>query len=238
MEHWNFWEMIIRATGIFILLLLMTRLMGRKQMSQLTFFNYVTGIALGSIAANTTIGPSKDLLNGITSLIWWSILTIIIGFFSLKSSNVRIAVDGQPITIIKRGNILENELRKLRLNMDDVSMWLREQQIFSVQNVDHAVFEANGKLSISLKEEIQPVTKKDQHIFTIQPTYIPMELISDGKIVEKNLKEAGISIEWLHKQLQLSKLKLEDVFYAELQKDGTLYINKRKDRPKNNNGDS
>lgn len=225
----DFVEMIFRSTGAFIVLLIMTRLMGRKQLSQLTFFNYITGIALGSIAADIASESKTPFLNGLTSLVWWSILTILVGYIGLKSSNARIAIDGQPVTVIKQGKILEDELGKLRLNIDDLSMLLREQKVFSVEDVESAVFESNGKLSIMLKEEKQPVTKKDQNIFTVKPMYIPMELISDGKVVEKNLKEAGISLEWLKRQLRLMDLSPEDAFYVELQKDGTLYVDKRKD---------
>ena len=229
LESWDFWEMILRATGSFFVLLIMTRLMGRKQLSQLTFFNYITGIALGSIAADIASESKTHFLNGITSLIWWSILTILVGFIGLKSARARIATDGQPVVVIKKGNILEKELGKLRLNIDDLSMLLREQKVFSVSEVENAVFESNGKLSISLKEGNQPVTKKDQNIFTVEPTYIPMELVSDGKVVEKNLKEAGVTKSWLKKQLKSQNLHVEDTFYVELQKDGTLYIDKKKD---------
>lgn len=228
-ENWDFLEMILRATGAFLILLIMTRLMGRKQLSQLTFFNYITGIALGSIAADIASESKTPFFNGLTSLVWWSILTILVGYIGLKSSTARVIVDGQPVTVIKQGKILENELAKLRLNIDDLGMLLREQKVFSVMDVENAVFEPNGKLSVMLKEEKQPVTKRDQNIFTVKPIYIPMELVSDGNIVEKNLKEAGISLEWLKKQLSILGLNLKDVFYVELQKDGTLYVDKRND---------
>lgn len=232
LEDWDFFEMILRATGAFLVLLLMTRLMGRKQLSQLTFFNYITGIALGSIAADIAAETKTHFLNGLTSLIWWSLLTIFVGFIGLKSSKARITLDGQPVIVIKQGKILENELSKLRLNMDDLSMLLREQKVFSVQDVEDAVFEPNGKLSIMLKEEKQPFTKKDQNIFTIKPKYIPIELVVDGHVVEKNLKEVGVSLDWLKSQLNLLKLSLDDVFFIELQKDGTLYVDKREDNLK------
>ena len=228
-ENWDFLEMVFRTLGAFIVLLIMTRLMGRKQLSQLTFFNYITGIALGSIAANIVSQTNIHYLNGLTSLLSWAVLTILVGYIGLKSSPARVAVDGQPVVVIKQGKILEGELRKLRLNIDDLSMLLREQKVFTVKDVENAVFEPNGKLSIMLKEEQQPVTKKDQNILTVTPSYIPMELVSDGKVVEKNFLEAGVSLEWLDKQLSFLDLNLEDTFYVELQKDGTLYVDKRED---------
>lgn len=228
-ENWDFLEMVFRTLGAFIVLLIMTRLMGRKQLSQLTFFNYITGIALGSVAANIASQTNIHYLNGLTSLLSWAVLTILVGYIGLKSSPARVAVDGQPVVVIKQGKILEGELRKLRLNIDDLSMLLREQKVFTVKDVENAVFEPNGKLSIMLKEEQQPVTKKDQNILTVTPSYIPMELVSDGKVVEKNFLEAGVSLEWLDKQLSFLDLNLEDTFYVELQKDGTLYVDKRED---------
>jgi len=225
----DFFEMILRATASFIVLLILTRLLGRKQLSQLTFFNYITGITIGSIAADIGGESETPFFNGLTSLVWWSFLTFLVGYLGLKSSKVRVIIDGEPIIVIKEGKIFEEELKKSRLNMDDLSMLLREQNVFSVQDVANATFEPNGKLSIMLKPENQPVTKKDQNVLIVKPMYIPMELVVDGKVVEKNLKESGISKEWLKNQLINFKVNMKDVFYVELQKDGSLYIDKRGD---------
>lgn len=222
----DFFEMILRATLSFIVLLLMTRLMGRKQLSQLTFFNYITGIALGSIAGDIASESETPFLNGLVSLIWWSLLTILTAYIGMKSRAARTVIDGQPVVIIKKGRILENELKKAQINMDDLTMLLREQQVFSVKDVENAIFESNGQLSIMLKEDVQPVTKKDQKIFTIQPMYIPMELVVEGEIIEKNLKEAGITSNWLKSQLKSQNLQLSEIFYVELQQDGSLFIDK------------
>src|SRR5690625_3387718 len=145
LENSDFFKMISRGTCASLVLLIMTRLMGSKQLSQLIFFNYITGIALGSIAANIASETSVHFLNGITSLLWWSILTILVGFIGLKSLTMRIAIDGQPVTVIKQGKILERELAKLRLNIDDLGMLLREQKVFSVMDVENSVFETKGK---------------------------------------------------------------------------------------------
>src|SRR5699024_11918849 len=119
-------------TVAFILLLIMTRLMGRKQLSQLTFFNYITGIAIGSIAANMASETNVHYLNGLTSLIWWSILTILVGYIGLKFARVRVVTDGQPIVVIKEGKILENTSGKLRRNMDDLAAVLVQQKVYSL----------------------------------------------------------------------------------------------------------
>ncbi|WP_077325833.1 DUF421 domain-containing protein [Virgibacillus siamensis] len=231
-ENLDIAEMLVRTTVTFLILLLLTRLMGRKQLSQLTFFNYITGITIGSIAADLTSEASTPFFNGLTSLIWWAFLTILIGYIGLKQSKIRVITDGQPVIVIKNGKILENELKHMRLNMDDLIMLLREQNVLSPQDVDYATLEPNGKLAVILKTENQPATKQDTNSITVQPTYIPTKLVSDGHLIEKNVKNAGITKEWLKQQLQAMNIALEDVFYVEMKKDGTLFVDKRNDNMK------
>lgn len=225
-------DMIVRSTVTFVILLVMTRLLGKKQLSHLTFFNYVTGITIGSIAANISSDSDKRLLDGLTSLVWWSLLTVLVGYISLKSAKVRVAIDGEPIIIIKNGIIIESALAKTRLNLDDLCMMLRERDTFSIEEVDYAILEPHGKLSILKKPQYQAATKKDTGAKTAAPRYIPSEIISDGKYVEKNLKELGISRTWVERQLEKSGTpSVTDVFYAELQSDGSLYISPRNASP-------
>ncbi|MBB3114739.1 uncharacterized membrane protein YcaP (DUF421 family) [Paenibacillus phyllosphaerae] len=223
----DFWEMIVRTTLSFLILLALARILGKKQLSQLTFFNYVTGITIGSIAADIAGESETPFLNGLTSLIWWSLLTIAVGYIGLKSSKARILVDGQPTIVIKEGRILKNALRATRLNLDDLSMMLREKGVFSMLDVHYAILEPNGELSILKKEYKQPVTKGDLSIPTPTFSFLPSEVISDGKIVKKNLDELNITETWVMEQLNNHGIaSIEDVFYAELQQDGTLFVNK------------
>lgn len=232
MIHVDYFEMIARSTASFLVLLLVARLLGRKQLSQLTFFNYITGITIGSIAADIAGESKTPFFEGLTSLIWWSVLTLLVGYIGLKSPRARVVMDGQPVIVMKDGKILEDTLGKHNLNMDDLSMLLREKNVFSTNEVDTAIFEPDGKLTVFLKSGNQPLTKKDQDIITGKPTYFPTELIVDGNILYQNLKEVGISEEWLLNQLNYFQVKLQDAFYVELQENGTLYIDRRRDRLK------
>ena len=232
MFHVDFLEMIIRSTASFLILLLLARLLGRKQLSQLTFFNYITGITIGSIAADIAGESKTPFFEGLTSLIWWSFLTFLVGYIGLKSSKVRLVIDGQPIIVIKDGKILEDTLGKHHLNMDDLSMLLREKNVFSISEVDTAIFEPDGKLTVSMKPAYQPSTKKDQNVISASSKYIPTELIVDGNILHQNLKEVGLSKEWLQNQLNHLHIKMQEVFYVELKEDGTLYIDRRRDEIK------
>lgn len=221
----NMVEMILRSTGAFATLLVMTRLMGKKQVSQLTYFNYVTGITIGSIAADIASESETPFWNGWISMIWWALLTIAVGFISLKFPTTRKPIDGQPTIIIKKGVLEEAFLRKSRINLDDLNMMLREKDVFSITDVDYAIMEANGKLSVLKKQNQQTPTREDLKLPDKLFKNLPTELIVDGLLVEKNLTELDLSYTWL--QNEMSGLAPEQVFYAELQADGTLYYQKK-----------
>jgi len=225
----GFIEVIGRVIISFSVLLLMTRIMGKKQVSQLTYFNYITGITIGAVAASITIDRSIDMSDGFVSMVCWSLLTVLVSYINLKSPKARILLDGQPTIVIKNGRILEKTLAGLRLNMDDLSMLLREKNIFSTQEVDYAVLEPDGQLSVLKKVDQQNVTKKDLKVEAVKPLYVPTEIIVDSKVITRNLEELDLSQSWLEKQLHQSGVSLQTVFYAEIQSDGTLYIDKRQD---------
>lgn len=126
---------------------------------------------------------------------------------------------------------MEHELKKLRLDMEQLNQLLRNKEVFSVKDVEYAIFETSGDLSVLLKEPKQPVTKEDLAIQVSQTPYpIPIQIISDGKILKDHLHQFNVSTDWLHAQLKKAGTSLAEVFYAELQKDGTLYIDKRNDQ--------
>lgn len=225
----DFTEMLIRTTGAFFALLILTRLLGKEQMSQLTFFNYITGITIGSIAADIAGQTETQFFNGLISLIWWSVLTFSVSYIGMKFAKIRSITDGRPTVIIKEGQILEKELGKVRLNMDELSMLLRRQKVFDVGKVNYAFFESDGTLSVQLKPEYTPATKQDQQKIIVKPLYFPTTLVDDGIIQEKQLAGVGITKQWLLQRLADLKLTLDDIFFVQLQSDGTLYIDKRDD---------
>lgn len=230
LEDYSFWEMIVRTTVTFSVLLLLARILGKEQLSQLTFFNYITGITIGSIAGEIAAHTDTHYLNAITSLIWWSILTILVSYISLKSSRAKALLDDKPMIIIKNGKILEENLKKSRLPLGDLNMLLRMQGIFSVKDVYFAVLETNGELSVFKKVAQQSATKQDVKAQIIVPKYMPSTIIADGKIIEKNLPDQGLTEEWVIKQLKKHGVNsVQQVFYAEIESDGTIYMDLRED---------
>lgn len=219
---------LARTLAGFSVLLLMTRLLGKKQLGQLTYFTYITGIALGNIAGDMVVHRDITMTSGITGLVAWALLSIAMELIALKSSRARVLLDGEPSIVVKKGVIQDRVLARLRLNMDDLSMLLRNNQVFSVKEVEYAILEPNGQLSVLKKPEQETVTKSDLSLQPSKRKYVPTEMIVDGKIVRKNLQELQLSREWLEGELREAGIEsVEDVFFAELQSDGSLYVTKR-----------
>lgn len=231
----DFMQIIIKTTITFLVLFMLTRLLGKKQLSHLTFFNYVTGITIGSIAANIISNIDKPMLSELFGMIWWYVLTAILGLLGLKIGSLRNIIDGQPTIVIKKGMIEKKALKKNSLNMDDLFMMLREQNVFSIKDIDYAILEPDGKLSVMQKLGKQQVTKEDMQIKTQDFIYFSSEIIVDGKIIKNNLQEFGLDENWLQSQLKKKNIQSEkDILYAELQRDGSLYIQAMKKRSKSN----
>ena len=227
-------ELVFRLAISFVTLLVLTRLMGRKEISQLTFFNFVSAISIGAIGASLAIDSSIGIRNGLIALVAWSAFTIFMGILDLKSPTFRVAVEGEPRILVKKGQIMEDELRKVRLDLDALNTLLRKKDIFSLSDVDYAIFETDGSLSVMKKEPQQSVTKSDMNMNLNQKSVpifpISTSVISDGEIKQENLEKLNLDQQWLERQLKLSGTpSVDDVFYAEIQKDGTLYIDHKND---------
>lgn len=225
-------DTIIRTLLGFALLLILTRLLGKKQLSQLTIFTYITGIALGNMAGDMIIHKDVHIIDGVIGMALWCVLVFIIEFVSLKSAKARVLMDGEPTIVIKKGLIIEKALHKQRLNIDDLSMQLRLNQVFSIQDVEYAILEPNGELTVMKKTDKEPITKEDMKIPSRPVVYgLPTEIIVDGKVVEKNLTELGYTMLQLNVALKNQGIKdIKTVLYAELQQDGSLYIQQRQSK--------
>jgi len=218
---------VLRTLLGFAIVLILTRLLGKKQLSQLTIFTYITGIVLGEMTGMLILDKSIPVVDGVISLVLWSALVFVIEIVSMKSAKARAVMDGEPEIVVKKGQIIAKSLKKQRLNLDDLAMQLRLQQVFSIMDVEYAILEPNGALTVMKKSGLDPATKGDMHI-PPEPVGMPSEIITDGKVVEKNLAELGYSRRELEAELRRQGIdSAKKVLYAELQKDRTLYVQKK-----------
>ncbi|MGE5405124.1 MAG: YetF domain-containing protein [Candidatus Saccharibacteria bacterium] len=218
------WESLL----VFILLVVLARMMGKKLLSQLTFFDFVVGITIGTIAGGF-ISTSIKGLQVLLSPIILTIATIGAGILTVKSLPARKLLEGEPVVVIQNGKIMEKNMGRSRYHLDDLHRQLREQGIFDIGQVEFAVLEPHGVLSILKKTQYQPVTPKDLKLPT---NYEGMasEIIKDGQVLEQNLVQNNLSFEWLYQELHRRNIaNINDVFFAGLNTDGTLYIDLKKD---------
>jgi len=214
-------------------LLILTRLMGRKLLSQMTYFDFVTAITIGTIGATFITVEVQGFIILLSPVIL-SLLVILTGYLTLKSVPARKILEGEPLVLIQNGKILENNLKNVRYNIDDLMMLLREKKVFNMDEVEFAILEPNGKLSVQKKSQYLPVSAKDLNIST-KYKGISSEMIRDGEIVHQNIEQNNLSYEWLYNQLQNNDIEnIDDVFLATLSTEGTLYVDLKKDDPKYN----
>jgi len=205
-------EILLRASLGFAILLTLVRIIGNKQLGQLNVFTYISGIVIGSMVGDIILHSDIDFWSSMLGVTLWVTLAICVELASLKSVKIRELLDGQPIILIKKGKIIYNALKKERLNIDDLTMMLRTNNIFSILDVDYAILEPNGDLSVLKKQ-------------AVQQKYIPTAIITDGRIIAKNLKELGLSEEWLSSTMNNLNIKSKaDILYAELQENGQLHV--------------
>ncbi|MFZ3579872.1 YetF domain-containing protein [Virgibacillus sp. DJP39] len=226
-------ELLIRITVAFLSLFALARLMGRKEISQMTFFNFISAIAIGTIAGSLAVSQNLSITNGVLALIGWAVFTLIMGFIDIKSKEARKVTTGDPLIVIKDGQIMEKALTKTRLDINSLNALLRQKNVFAMSDVEYAFFETSGKLSVMKKENKQPLTKGDMNIISPTPTIYPVatEVISDGVTNTKNLSKLKLDQNWLDQQIEKAGVKdLSEIFYAEVQQDGSLYIDKNGDQ--------
>lgn len=203
-------------------LFVLTRIMGKKQISQLTFFDYVAGISIGSIAAEFSINDTIGYTKGITGIIVYALFPIILSYISLKSYLGRKILDGIPTILIQNGKIIEDGLKKTRMNVNDLLEECRLKNVFNIADIESAILETSGKLSIQLKSTNQPLTLKDMNI-PAQYKGLSVNLILDGKILHDNLRIIGKDINWLNTELHRQGIKsYSDVLLAYLDSSDVL----------------
>lgn len=194
----------------------------------MTFFNFASAIAIGEIAASLVVDDQLSISNGIYALIGWSLYTILMSYLDIKTLKGRQLLTGSPIILIKEGKILEQALHKCRLDLDTLKAMLRQKDVFSIAEVDFAIFETDGKLSVLKKDSGSSITNKNMYKVKNKLIPFPLEIILDGNIKEENLINSGFDNNWLIAQLQRAGIhSISEVFYAEVQTDGSIYIDKK-----------
>lgn len=224
MNNSDAYDILIRTIIAIVSLFILGRTLGKKQIAQLSFFDYILGITIGSIAAQMSIDTDIPMTNGLGSLILWSLVSLLISYVSLKSMRARRFLEGVPTVIIKNGEIIKENLKKERYHINELLEDLREKGVFNIADVEFAILETDGALSVLKKSQTQPITPRDIGIDT-KYQGLSANLIIDGEIMYKHLQTVGLNEEWLSDELNKRGIdSFKDVLLASLDTDGNLYV--------------
>lgn len=220
---------LVRGVIGFFTLLIFARVLGKQQISQLTFFDYVLGITIGSTASSLTTDLTSSAWAHWVGLLTWSVICFAMQLATLKSKTVSSYIDGEPTIVVMNGKVMEDAMKKMRFRLSDLLEQLRGKDVFDLKEVQFAVLEKDGQLSVLKKPEYIPVTPKDMNLYT-GPGGLSITLIYDGTIIPKNLKVINKDKEWLTDELRKKGINnVEDVFMASIDKTNNLYIDLYKD---------
>ena len=186
-------------------LFIITKIMGHKQVAQLDFFDYVSGITIGSIGAELATElekPYKPLI----ALAIYGLASLLLNLLAHKIPRTRKYINGTPTILMNDGNLYRKNLKKAKLDLSEFMLLCREQGYFDLDEIQTAIFEHNGKLSILPKAANRPATPDDLKI-TTKATHIGVEVIMDGRVMGENLSRMGRDVNWLTKQLNIQGCK-------------------------------
>ncbi len=213
----------IRTVLLLFFVILCLRLMGKRQIGQLQPSELVVTILLSQIAATPMQDNDIPMLNTVVSILALAGVEILLSALSMKSGTVRMLVDGSPIEVIADGKIDQNALKRLRYTIDDLLEGLRQKDIFDISQVQSAVAETNGGLSVQLKAGEQPLSVSQYGKDAAEPG-VPAVLIKDGKPDQAALKSAGLDLDTLQKLMKRENAAVEQVFLLTLDATGKTFL--------------
>ena len=199
----DFLNICFRTILVLIILFFITKMMGKKQISELNFFDYVVGITIGSIAADISLDIEKNMIAGIAAIFIYGFISYIISFVSIKSILARRFFIGVPTVLVEKGKIIESGLKKSKIDVNDLLMEARENGYFNLDEIDYALMEVNGNISFLPKEKEKPVTKKDMKI-KCSNEGLTVNAIIDSKYMVNNMKAINKDKEWLDHELKVN----------------------------------
>lgn len=215
----EFVYVMVLSLGSILVLFVLTKIMGYRQISEMSFFDYIIGISIGSIAAEMATNVDLEWWKGVLAMTIYGGVGFFLSFVAQKSIRARKFISGQPIILMKNGKIIRKNLNKARMEINDLLTSARGNGYFNLADIDFAIMETTGKISfapVSGKRQLNP----QDFNFTPQKDGLYINVIIDGKIMEEDLKKSGMTLDELKRQLKSQGKKIQDILLA------TVDINK------------
>ncbi|MEG1621111.1 MAG: DUF421 domain-containing protein [Oscillospiraceae bacterium] len=228
----EYFKIMLTALGSAVALFILTKIMGKRQMSQLNMFDYINGITIGSIAAEMATSLENDFTKPLLAMVVYTVVSVVISFSCNKSIVLRRILDGKSIILMNNGKIYADNLQKAHLDINEFLVQCRIDGYFNIADIQTAVLETNGKISFLPMADKRPISPYDMNIKPLEEKMV-LNVIIDGNIMEENLKYTGNNRNWLDKQLEHQKVKASEIILATCDVQNELKVYK-KDNSKNN----
>jgi len=212
----------VRAIFLYIVVLIVMRLMGKREIGQLQPFELAISIMIADLAATPMAESGVPITNGIMPILGLLVMHLIISMINIKSTRAREIICGKPSLLIFRGKIDQKVLKRERFTINELEERLRDNNIFNIGDVEYAILETSGQVTVIPKPNKRPATPED---FNIEPRYegIPYDLVVDGKVEYENLKKIGKNYTWLKKQTEKFGIKPEEALIVTIDGDNKFY---------------
>lgn len=222
----------IRTIILYILVLVVMRFMGKREISQLQPFELAISIMIADLATIPMAEPGIPITNGIIPILGLLIMHLTISVINLKSVKLREIMCGKPSILIYRGRIVEKNMKKERFTINELEERLRGNNVFNIGDVEYAILETSGQVTVIQKPNKRTTIPED---FNIMPEYegIAYDLVVDGKIMKQNLEKLGKDYNWLLKQVDAFGIKPEDALIATIDGKGNFFCQEKEGRKKN-----
>ncbi len=220
----KFLDLTIELTIGFFALLAVTKFLRKTQINQITPFDFISALVLGELLGNAIYDEDINFVYILYAVFIWTCLMFIIEKITQKFRRSRKLFDGDPAIIIRNGQIDFNVIKKEKLDINELLSLLRQKDVFSIREVEFALLEPSGLISVLKKSEYSSPTIEDLNL-PQEPVYLPINLILDGEIIYDNLRAIGFEEKWLQKQIHMYGIeRIEDVFYAEWKQNEGIYV--------------
>lgn len=217
----------IRALILYLVVVIVMRMMGKRQVAQMQPFELVIMIMIADLAATPMEDMDIPLINGVIPIIALLSIQVFASYFSLKNEKFRDFICGKPSILIHKGRIDQSEMHRLRININDLLEALRNKNFFNVSDVRYAILETNGQISVIPNADKRLVETADLCV-AVEEEELPVTLITDGKLNDNKLKKTGNDKKWLMDQLKKQNINsIKDVFFASLSSDGNFHAQEK-----------
>ncbi|MDF0727964.1 DUF421 domain-containing protein [Cytobacillus sp. S13-E01] len=220
----DYGSIALELTVGFFALFFLTKILGKTQISQITTFDFISALLLGEIVGSAVFEKKTTVWQILFALSIWGVLVLLLEYISQKFKRTRGFIEGQPTIVIHKGKIDRNMLKRSKLDINQLQHLLRAKGTFSIRQVEYAILETDGSLSVLNKAKFDPPSRQD-HKMPEQPVFLPVTMVSDGEIIYDNLMESGFDEVWLQNQISsFGTTNVKDIMYAEWLEGEGLFI--------------